>query len=164
MRGTRNQIMDPIRADRAVSTVIGYILTLGITAILITGLLTAGGDFVADQRHGTIRDELQVLGQQLASDLSAADRLVRAGGTEVSVTRSLSPEVTGVAYRVTVEDTSSGANVVDITLQTENPDISVTVGVYVTTDVGGSGGGTVTRTGGDVVVVLNGDHLEVNRV
>lgn len=150
--------------DRAVSTVVGYILTLGITAILITGLLTAGGDFVSDQRHGTIRDELQVLGQQLASDLSAADRLARAGGTEVSVTRSLSPEVTGVAYRVTVEDAVDGPNVVEITLRTDSPDVSVTVGVYLGTNVGTSVGGTVTHAGGDVVIVLNGDHLEVDRV
>lgn len=150
--------------DRAVSTVVGYILTLGITAVLITGLLTAGGDFVGDQRHGTIRDEMQVLGQQLASDLSAADRLVRAGGTEVSVTRDLPDEVTGVGYLVTIEDSSAGPNVVDITLRTTDPKVSVTVSVYLDTDVGASGGTTLTRNGGDLVVELNGDHLEVNRV
>lgn len=150
--------------DRAVSTVVGYILTLGITAVLITGLLTAGGDFVGDQRHGTIRDEMQVLGQQLASDLSAADRLVRAGGTEVSVTRTLPDEVTGVGYLVTIEDSVDDPNVVDITLRTENPDVSVTLGVYLVTDVGSDTGGTITHNGGDLVIELDGDHLEVTRV
>jgi len=69
-----------------------------------------------------------------------------------------------VPYRVTVEDAVDGPNIVDIRLQTENPDVSVTVGVYLGTNVVTSTGGTVTRTGGDVVLVLNGDHLEVNRV
>lgn len=164
MSGTRTRITEPTHTDRAASTVVSYILTLGITAILVTGLLTAGGSFVDDQRQGTIRDELRVLGQQLASDLSAADRLARSGGTEVSVTRGLPDEVTGVGYHVTVEDSTAGPNVVDITLRTENPDVSVTLGVHVGTDVGASGGGTVTHNGGDLVIELDGDHLEVNRV
>jgi hypothetical protein len=65
---------------------------------------------------------------------------------------------------VTVEDAVDGPNVVEITLRTDSPDVSVTVGVYLGTNVGTSVGGTVTHAGGDVVIVLNGDHLEVDRV
>ncbi|WP_435115480.1 DUF7266 family protein [Halolamina sp. C58] len=65
-----------IAADRrGVSTALGYTLTLSITAILIAGLLTAGGTLVENQQRAVVTDELTVTGQQLASGFEDADRL-----------------------------------------------------------------------------------------
>lgn len=61
--------------DRGVSTTLGYTLTLSITAVLIAGLLTAGGTLIDDQQRAVVSDELTVTGQQLASGFEDADRL-----------------------------------------------------------------------------------------
>jgi hypothetical protein len=65
-----------IAADRrGVSTALGYTLTLSITAVLIAGLLTAGGTLVENQQRAVVTDELTVTGQQLAAGFEDADRL-----------------------------------------------------------------------------------------
>lgn len=145
--------------DRAVSTTVGYVITLGITSLLVTGLLIGGGGFVQDQREKTIRDEMEVIGQQLAADIAAADRLAGAGGSSptVSIDRELPDKVTGRTYTVDVDDTASGESTVTLTLTTEDPEVSVEVSVYVRTDVADR-----QLQGGDVVVELNGGNIEVS--
>lgn len=64
--------------ERAVSTTLAYTLTLSITAVLVSGLLIAGGGLIEDQRQAITRDELTVSGQQLAGGLEDADRLAGA--------------------------------------------------------------------------------------
>lgn len=64
-----------VNDERAVSTTLGYTLTLSITAVLLAGLLTAGGTLIEDQRQAVATDELTVTGQQLAGGLEDADRL-----------------------------------------------------------------------------------------
>lgn len=141
---------------RAVSTTLGYVLVLGIVTLLLTGLLFASTDFVADQREGTVRSELRVLGQQVADDLSAADRLVRAGdgGTVVTVARTLPDEVTGMAY--TVEVKPGVGQPTTIVMASPDPDVTVEVKVWTETDVVAS-----TLTGGRIEVVYTGTALEV---
>lgn len=141
---------------RAVSTTLGYVLMLGIVTLLLTGLLFASTDFVADQREGTVRSELRVLGQQVADDLAAADRLVRAsdGGTTVTVARTLPNEVTGTAYTVAVKPGASQPTT--LVLASPDTDVTVEVNVWVETDVVAS-----TVTGGRIEVVYTGTALEV---
>lgn len=133
-------------SDRAVSTVVGYVLTLGISSLLVIGLLVGTGGFVSDQRTETVHDELRVIGQQIATDLASADTLVLAGGEEVRIARNLPSDVTGVPYRIEI---SPGAPTT-VRLTTEDPAVSVAVTVRTTTDVGPAGG--VTLAGGDLVV------------
>lgn len=142
--------------ERAVSTTLGYVLSLGIVTLLLTGVLFASTDFVDDQREQTVRNELRVLGQQVADDLSAADRLVRAGeaGMAVTVTRDLPDTVTGSAYTVEV-DPGAGPPTV-IVLETADPAVTVEVLVRVETGVLAS-----TVTGERVEVAYTGSALEV---
>lgn len=137
--------MVPLREDRAVSTAVGYTLTLGIMTLLITGLLIAGGGFVEDQRERTIRAELQVVGQQIAADLDAADRLARADGTDTTVeVRHQHPErVTGASYTVEVDNCDSNRC---LKLSTEDPEIEVTVriGTVIPVSDGDVSGGDLT--------------------
>lgn len=127
--------------DRAVSTVLGYTLTLGISSLLVIGLLVATGGFAADHRQETIRDELRVLGQQLASDLSAADRLVRTSDdADASIRRQLPERVTGLAYRIEIGSET-------VTLTTSEPDVTVEIPVVTRTTLESS-----TITGGPVVI------------
>ncbi|PSQ18727.1 hypothetical protein BRD04_10885 [Halobacteriales archaeon QS_9_67_17] len=142
-------------SDRAVSTTLGYALTLGITTLLITGLLVGMGGFIEDQRERAIRSELEVVGQQLAADVEAGDRFVGAGDTDFSVQRSLPNDVVGVSYRISV--------VVDGTdtylrLTTSNPAVTVEVDMALTASIA-----ETTVTGGQVVVTYDAGsgNLEV---
>lgn len=151
-----------MRDDRAVSTVVGYTLTLGIMTLLITGLLVAAGGFVEDQRERTVRAELQVVGQQIAADLDAADRLVRADGTDTAVEiYGQHPErVTGATYRVEVVDDTDDHCEFDrcLKLSTDDPEVVVTVriGTVTTVELGSAGGGGVVveyDAGSDTLVI-----------
>ncbi|EJN60266.1 DUF7266 family protein [Halogranum rubrum] len=144
-----------MRSERASSTTLSYVLSLSITAILISGLLVVGGDVVRDQREQTVQNELQVIGQQLAADLMAADRLAQAasGGT-VRIASSLSEGVVGSTYTIDVDGTSG-----TLELSTTNPDVSVTVGFGTETGVT-----STTVAGGNLRIVLVGGSLEVQHV
>jgi hypothetical protein len=138
---------------RGVSTAIGYVLTLSVATLLIGGLLIGLGSFVDDQRTGTARDELRVIGQQVASDLSAADRLARVGSpSTVRIHRQLPETVTGSTYRIEVV----AGDPVRLELRTTSPEVSVELTVHLTRAVDGSD-----LAGGDVVVRLDSGALEV---
>lgn len=141
---------------RGVSTAVGYVLVLGIVTLLVTGLLYASSDFVADQREQTVRNELRVLGQQVADDLAAADRLVRAsdGATVVTVTRALPETVTDTTY--TVEVVPGAGPPTTIVLTSADPEVEVEVTVRVESDVVAS-----TVAGGRIDVVHTASGLEV---
>ena len=91
--------------DRGVSTTLGYTLTLSITAVLVAGLLTAGGALIEDQRRTVAADELTVSGQQLAVGFEDADRLAATtdNGT-VRVNLWLPEGVAGGGYTLTIRN------------------------------------------------------------
>ena len=148
--------MSSVTRDRAVSTVVGFVLILGVASLLVTGLLVATGDFVDNQRQETIRDEMEVLGQQLAADIAASDRMVRAGGTTVRIERPLPNRITGVTYQISV---TSNGDLTTIRLSTQDPSVSAEVSVRTRTPV--AGGESV--NGGDVAIVYDAatNQLEV---
>lgn len=117
--------------DRGISTTIGYALTLGVAALLITGLLVAGGGFMQDQRERTTEIELKVIGEQISADLSSADRLNRSGVDSISIRRDLPDTVTGSAY--TVELTTSPQS--HLVLRAAEPRMTVRVDVSTRTDL-----------------------------
>lgn len=152
--------MDRPAVDRrGVSTAVGYVLTLSITTLLVAGLLIGIGGFVEDQRKGTARDEMRVVGQQVASDLSAADRLATVGTpSEVRVTRQLPESITGAAYRIDVRPGATDDDPVTIELRMTTPAVTVEMAVRTATPVAESSVG-----GGDLAVELNpSGELEVS--
>jgi hypothetical protein len=145
---------------RAVSTTLSYVLALAIATLLVTGLIIAGGGYVDSQREQVVRDELTVVGQQLAADVERADRLVRAGDTDssmtVTVNQTFSNRVTGTNYRMRLVPSEQ-----ELVLNTTRPDVSVRIGLNSETDLGAStvGGGTV-----QIRYDEADDHLEVRDV
>lgn len=133
-------------SDRAASSVVSFVMTLGISSLLISGLLVGTGGYVNDQRESTIREELEVVGQQLAADLSSADRLVRGGGEDVAVTRSLPRRATGITYSVAVDPGATG-DPTTIRLSTNDPAVTVELSVRTATPVEAA-----TLPGGDLTV------------
>lgn len=125
-----------MRDERAVSSTISYVLTLAISALLVSGLLIAGSDFVNDRREQVVRNELRVVGQQVAADLERADRLVQAaeGSTTVELERTFPNDVSGSQYRIRIEtDASSGPD--RIALSSADPEIRVEITFRVATDL-----------------------------
>ncbi len=142
--------------DRGTSTALGYVITLGIAAILVTGLLTAGAGFVDDTREQVVRQELEVVGQHIAGNVETADRLVVAGNdtTSVTVNESFPQRVTGSTYDVELVEESGG----QLYLNATEPSVSVAVDVENTTAIQDS-----RADGGEVAVVYDatGDELVI---
>ncbi|KAA9398149.1 hypothetical protein Har1130_05195 [Haloarcula sp. CBA1130] len=148
-----------MRESRAVSTPLGYALTLAITAILVTGLLIAGTGFVEERQESVIREELSVIGQQVAADFARVDRLVVAadssGASLTATTRQTFPErVSGSNYRLSLDPGTER-----LVLTSTEPEVRVTVSVTNRTSLQES-----TVDGGIVEVAYNGSSkaLEVN--
>ena len=141
--------------DRAVSTTLGYVLTLTITVILVSGLMVAVGSFVAGQNERVTESELEVVGQRLATDIEAADRLAEAAeSTPTVVVRSRLPRtVAGRTYRIAVNETGTDR----LVLSTADPDVSVVVRVVTDYPVSSASLG-----GGTVRITFDGTDLEVS--
>lgn len=122
--------------DRAVSTTVGYVITLSITTLLVSGLLIAGGDFVQDQRQAASQSELRVVGQQLATDIAAADRLAQTSGPDgdLVLRRELPENIAGSNYRIHTSQIGD-RDTYQIRMAATNPDVSTDVRVYSTTPV-----------------------------
>lgn len=155
---------DTRRDRRAVSTVVGYVLILGIVTILVSGLLIGVGGFVENQQRTTIRNELEVVGEQVASDIASSGRLVRSGSTypgeepsTVEVDRDLPTTVAGKSYVITLRPSPPNA---EIELETENPDVTVTITMYIQTDIT-----LTTVSGGSISIVYDttADEIEVQQ-
>jgi hypothetical protein len=140
--------------DRGVSSAFGYVLTLAIATVLVSGLLVAGGNFVGDSRERVIRQELEVIGQHVASNIEMADRLVVAGDntSTVVLNQSFSQRATGVTYQIELVEEEDPY----LQLNATDPDISVLVNVDNSTAVRES-----YADGGEVAVVYDESEEEL---
>jgi hypothetical protein len=146
------------RVDRAVSITVNYVIVLGITAVLISGLLIGAGGYVQDQRTNVVREELTVVAEQLATGIGDADRLSRADGSRtVRVGVTLPARVAGESYRIEVTNLSTPVDQPsrhELTLRSSGSDVSVTL--TISTLVGLEEGSV---NGGWVAVRLDGGEL-----
>ena len=142
--------------DRGLSTTVGYVLNLVVATVLIAGLLTATAGVVEHRQQAAVRTELGVVGQRLAANLMAADRLAVVGGDSgrVSLVTSLPEQVAGVRYTVAVNASRHASYV---TLTAQHPDVVVRVRFRNETRVGNA-----TLHGGPVTVVRRHGVLEVH--
>jgi hypothetical protein len=136
--------------SRGLSTALGYVLTLGVTVLLVSGLFVAGGSFVENQREEVIRTELDIVGEQVATHLNAAERLNESGVGETNVTieQRFPPSVVGSSYRISLE-----ADEQRLRLTTDDPNIEVSVPVTTTTTIADS-----SATGGQILIEYDQDQ------
>jgi len=119
--------------DRAVSVAVTHVLAIGITTILIVGLLTAAGGLAEDEQERSAREQLQMIGSSMANGIEQADDLGRQGAN-VSVRKEFEGTVSGKSYTVDFETGSEcDAATIDseacLVLDLSNSDVSATVGV-----------------------------------
>jgi hypothetical protein len=88
--------------ERSQALALDYVIGLGIALVLTMGLLVASGGFIGDQRESAARTQLEVVGQQVAADIEAADRLAVAAGSSgtVRIDRQLPETIAGSQYRL----------------------------------------------------------------
>ncbi|WP_416839344.1 hypothetical protein [Haloferax sp. DFSO52] len=148
-------------SERAVSTTLGFVLTLSITTILISGIMAGAGGYVATEHERVTETELEVVGQRLAANLESVDRMASSSDDEtverVSTRLELPNRVAGTTYRISVE---SGSN--QLVLRSVDPEVTVSVTVETTAQLedGSVDAGVVIVTSDDFDG--DGDHeLEV---
>lgn len=86
-------------SDRGISSTVTHALALSITAILISGLLYTAGGLLEDQREHSAREQLDTVGNRIASDLSKAASLAEDGGN-ASFRASHPTSIAGQQYNV----------------------------------------------------------------
>lgn len=156
---TRRQGRKLRNDDRGVSVTVNYALNLVIATLLIGGVLTATGGMVEDRRESAVRTELTVVGERVAADLMATDRLAEvassgaASDPTVSVSVSLPDRVAATRYEVRVETSPDR-----LVLVSDDPEVKVTVGFHHDTPVE-----ETTVVGGDLHIAFDAgeDRLEV---
>jgi len=149
------------RDDRGQSITLSYTMGLGIGVILITGLLIAGGNFVGDQQESAARTELNVIGQQVAADVSTADRLAgsTANNSTITVRRSLPNRIAGSVYQIELV----GGSDAHLLVQSNDPDIEIRIEIANVTDIESSrvnGGKIRLSQSGDGALVLESGGTE----
>lgn len=114
--------------DRALSTVVSYVLTLGIVVLLLSALVGVFGPLVTNQQDEAVRSNLVVFGNDLAGDLESADRLAGAAGDDgiVELRTRLPDRVGGNQYELTVEPAGDGH---EIQFRSQDLDTPVVVSV-----------------------------------
>jgi len=119
--------------DRSVSFAVNYVLVIAITAVLITGIIIAGGSFVEDQREQVIAGEMRIIGNHIAGNLEQVDRYARAGPTsEAYINQSFGTDVTGSTWSVELDERGGTSQVV---VNSTRPEVSVRVNTTVQTDI-----------------------------
>lgn len=148
-------------AGRATTIALNYVLVLGISAILVSGLIIAGGTFVEDQRENVVRGELNVIGTHISGNLEQVDRYVSAGegDTVAHVNQSFQRQVTGENYEINFVGNDGGPLPPQLVLSTPTTDVTVRVNASVRADVEDSRarGGVVSVFYEDGALVIGND-------
>lgn len=145
--------------DRATSIAVTHVLTIGITTVLVTGLLIGAGTMLETERDRSSEASLETIGERLAGEISSVDRLAATDRT-TTVTTNHQRVVAGSAYTAELREDcggepSIGDGVDCITLQAH--DTAVDVAVPLTVDsalVDGS-----SARGGAIEIAWNGTHI-----
>lgn len=153
----------PFRGDeRSLSVTLNYVLVLGISAILISGLVFAGGAFVENQRDPAIKGELTVIGTHLASNIEQVDRYVQAGKNPDTayVNQTVQRQVIGENYNVELVPNDGEPEPPELVLSPTSTDVTVRISLNVEVDIveTASQGGTISvayDTSEDGVLIRN---------
>jgi len=88
--------------DRGTSVAVNHVLAIGITAILISGLLLTAASILDDRQRSAARNELKTIGNRLADQIAEADRTVDSDSQpeQVEYTITQPDRVAGNTYAV----------------------------------------------------------------
>jgi hypothetical protein len=93
-------------AERGLETVVSHVLSLGITTLLIVGLVASAGGFLDAQRSTAAQTEVETVANRLANGLMQADSLAT-NSESVTVTVRLQERVAGSTYTARLRQPSA---------------------------------------------------------
>lgn len=151
-------MIDTIRDERAVSVAVTHVLTVGITAILISGLLMGSSSLLETEQERSSQVALETIGERLAGEIASVDHTT-SSSDNVTVTTSHQRSVAGSPYTVTLADSeclNSEYPLVDsepcLILESQGEDVTVAVPLAIESPVNGG----VTVSSGEIVISRNG--------
>jgi PKD repeat protein len=112
--------------DRATAPALTYVLAIGITTILVSGLLISSTGFVDERRQQTVREELETVGERIAASVAAVDA-ASDDGANVSRRMEVPARVVDTRYYLSVVDCPAGN--VCLELRTADPTFDTSVSV-----------------------------------
>ncbi|MFB6222936.1 MAG: hypothetical protein ABEH86_04590 [Haloarcula sp.] len=100
------------RDDRGVSPAVTQALTIGITSLLVTGLLIGGSQMVDSQRERVTEQALENVGDSISRDLLRLDSFdTETLNTSVSFRATYPERIAGKSYNVEVTANSTHTHV-----------------------------------------------------
>ena len=144
-------------STRGQSIALDYALSLAMGFLLITGLIVGASDYFTDQRDTAQRSELNVIGQQVAAEIAAADRLAQAADANgaVRIERRVPDDVARSTYTIELIAKENPT----LLLKSSRSTVEVRVDILNETHVTGS-----TVPGGDIVVTRTGSgELQIEK-
>jgi len=154
--------------DRGVSVAVTHVLTIGITTILIAGLLAGATGLLDSEQQRAGDRELRSIGETLATELVTVSETAQRRDADSTSLRTNQPgQVVGDAYGLRLEDdpatcASRSGYEACLVLTAPGPDVEVEVPVNLPGDVdveetGVSGGNLVIeyeRSGGSETITI----------
>lgn len=115
---------------RGASITVTHALTIGITTILISGLLFSSGNLLQRQQERVVENSFQDIGESIVNEVVRIDRLAD-GNVNSDITSQVpySPQVGGENYEVELTTTSGQTTVIVSTV-----DGTIQVPIRVTTE------------------------------
>jgi hypothetical protein len=139
--------------NRGVSITVSHVLTIGITTVLVAGLVIAAAGALTDQRERAAQSQLETIGQRFAFQVEQVDTLAATGDDPfASLTTDHTDRIVNSRYEVTLtNDTSvcSGDNCLLLVVQ--GSDTTAVVGVDLSVAVEES-----SAVGGEIRIVYDG--------
>ena len=114
--------------DRGTVPALTYVLAIGITSLLIAGLLITANGYLTDRREQVVRNELEVVGERLAAEVVAADQ-VSDGGGRVAQRTTVPTDIAGAGYHVSLADCPTAGAC--LRLESADPDVNASATVPV---------------------------------
>lgn len=115
--------------SRGSSVNIGFIIQVGITTIVIVGVISGMTGVVENEQNRAVDHQATVIGDQVAASAMAVDRMGNVGErTNVTLNRELPADVVGTPYIVRLLDGPDGPYIfVDVINQDASAQIPINV-------------------------------------
>ncbi|PSQ41844.1 hypothetical protein BRD17_10145 [Halobacteriales archaeon SW_7_68_16] len=153
--GPREATLDRFADRRGISISVTNVLATALTTLLITGLLIGAGGLLRDEKGDAARNELDVTGERIATEIVNVDRLAREDAVESVEMRPPHPErVVGSTYLVTL--TTDCPFEACLVMESADPDVTETVSFHNETPITES-----TVQGGPLRIVYNGSTIRL---
>jgi hypothetical protein len=91
--------------DRGASVAVNHVLAIGITTILISGLLLSAATLLRDQRAQNAEPELRTIGNEIASHVAEGERIVDGPNDQITFHLDQPARIAGSSYDVRIQDT-----------------------------------------------------------